>query len=184
MGDPEPGPLLNIQRGQVAMELSRPRIALLAVIVAAPFLFLLWSQAVGPRYSGLKPGDRVPVADLVSLSGETVSTGSWRGRATLLVLFQPGCKACREEIADLADLAPVLTGVRIALLSVKTGAQSSNESFPTYVDPSGVFLAKMRKLIVPTVYWIGPDGRVRYARVGRAGKNDQAVAYVRMLSHP
>ncbi len=160
----------------------RWRLALLGTIVAAPGLFLVASQLVVFRHRGLQPGEMLPPSALRSPDGSTVTTESWRGSPTLLVLFQPACPACKAEIAALSEIAPTLEGLRIVLLSVQPRVQEADLPFPVYLDPDGTLLRKTRRLLVPALYGIDPQGRVVYARTGRTSKEEERVMLQHLLS--
>jgi thiol-disulfide isomerase/thioredoxin len=140
------------------------RILIVALLIAPLLLLFLAQRSLD---YGLRPGDLLPEAQLESLEGVPVETASWRGTPTLLVLFRPECPACREEIRGLGKIAPELREVRIVLLSLKGEPPRDAVPFPAYRDPSGAFVKRTRKLIVPTLYWLDSSGRVRYARAGR-----------------
>ena len=137
---------------------------LLGVVLIGPLLlFILAKKSVK---CGLQPGDLLPEARLESLDGVPVQTVSWRGAPTLLVLFQPSCPACREEIHRLESIAPRLPEVRIVLVSLNGESPREGVPFPVLRDPHHSFVQRTRKLLVPTLYWIDSTGKVRYARTG------------------
>lgn len=139
------------------------RLLLGMVLVGPLLLFILARKSVK---CGLQPGDFLPEAQLESLDGAPMQTASWRGAPTLLVLFQPSCPACREEIRGLESIAPQLPEVRIVLLSLNGEAPQDASSFPVLRNPDGLFVQRARKFLVPTLYWIDSFGRVTYARTG------------------
>ncbi len=160
------------------------KIALLGTAAALPFIFLLWSQVLLIRHAGLRIGDTLPAADLHSAEGEVVSTNSWKGRPTLLVLFQPGCRACREEIAALSEVVLSLSDLRVVLLSLQRKRTEPGLPFPVLFDRSGAFLNKTRRLMVPALYWIDPDGTVAYERMGRSGAREELKLFAALKSRP
>ncbi len=140
--------------------------ALLIGLVTLPPLFLWQTRNSLKRFEGLHPGDAFPFARVQTNFGETVETSSWLGTPTLLVVFNPGCRPCRQEIRNLSSIAPKFPDVKIALLSTKTDVGSFQASFPIYVDREGILLARVQRLVTPALYWIGESGTVRYARIG------------------
>ncbi len=162
----------------------RWRWGLLLGTVALACLFLVASQVVAFRHRGLRPGEMLPSATLCATSGATVKTESWRGSPTLLVLFRPTCPACRAEIALLSEVAPELEGLRIVLLSVQSRVQEDDLPFPVYTDPDGSLLRRTRKLLVPVVYGMDPEGRVVYARVGSGSREEERAMLRHLLSRP
>lgn len=156
------------------------RLAFLIIVFVLPGLFVLLAQKILREFEGLHPGDMVPVARLWSADRLPVDTSSWRGNPTLLVVFQPGCDACRREIGILAVLAPSFPAVKIVLLSTTKEASGIQAPFPVYVDRDGTFLKRVRKLLTPTVYWIDGTGRIRYARAGQHGARAEEVLFRRL----
>jgi peroxiredoxin len=143
---------------------------LLGMVLAVPGLFLAGMQRVAWQYRGLSRGDVLPAAALQLSDGTPLLTEDWRGKPTLLVLFRPGCQACAAEIQSLAEIASSLPRLRVVLLSIDAGIKEPGLPFPVCLDRSGEFLRKTRKLLVPMLYFIDPDGRVAYSRMGRLEK--------------
>jgi hypothetical protein len=157
------------------------RIAILTLLAAMPALFLLVAQRSLRGYEGLQPGDLLPRAWLQAMDRTWVETGTWRGTPTLLVVYQPGCKACRLELETLVAVAPSFSGVRIVLLSAKNELTGMLAPFPIYSDPGGSFLAKVRRLVTPTLYWIDASGQVRFTRVGHRNAAEERELFRRLL---
>lgn len=148
----------------------------LIILAALPALFLLLAQHFHKKPAGLRPGDLLPGTRLQSTSPTWVETDSWLGTPTLLVVFQPGCSACRSEIDTLTSIAPLFPGVRIALLSTQSEIAGLHTPFPIYVDPGGCLLSKVSLLVTPAIYWIDASGRVRYSRVGpRSAREEESM---------
>jgi len=133
------------------------------------------------RFQGLKPGDRLPRVRLVSPDGEPVDTGSWGGRPTLLILFDPACPACLSELDNIDALAPTMPSVRVAKLST-IPRDRRDAGVVTYADPTGVLTRRMRRFAVPAVYWVSSDGRILYARSGARSLADDASTFYALLS--
>jgi hypothetical protein len=155
--------------------------ALLIFLVTLPALFLLLARNSLHEFEGLCPGDMLPGATLQTVQRVRVETGSWRGSPTVLVVFQPGCEACRLQIRTLASIAPSFPKVKFVLLSTENGVEGMQTPFPIYLDPHGAFLRKVRKLVTPALYWIDASGRVRYARTGQGKANEEEQILRRFL---
>jgi len=148
----------------------------LAGVILAPILCLFLAQRFLRKNEGLRPGDVLPEAKLRYLGGLEVDTSSWRGTPHLLVLFLPKCRACRSEITNLESIAPLFPDLDIVLLSLDDSLSGDETPFPVVVDPSGEFIQRTRKAIMPTIYWIDADGKVLYARTGpRSPETDAAT---------
>ena len=156
--------------------------AILILLVMLPVLFLLAAQKTLKRFTGLQPGDAVPEARLRPVGQPWVETSSWHGTPTLLVIFQPGCEACRLEIAGLASIAPSFPDLKIVLLSTRTDLAGMQAPFPIYVDPDGGFLTRVRKLVTPALYWIDASGHVQYARTGQHSVQEEERLLRRLVA--
>jgi peroxiredoxin len=150
---------------------------ILAGVILAPILCLVFAQRFFRENEGLRRGDTLPVAKLRYLDGLEIDTRSWRGAPLLLVLFLPTCKACRSEITNLESIAPSFPDLDIVLLSLDASLSVEEMPFPVVVDPSGEFIQKTRKAIVPTIYWIDAEGIVLYARTGPRSPEADAATF-------
>ncbi len=155
--------------------------ALIAILLAAPLVILFFAHR--SVSFGLKKGDMLPQAHLESMSGAKVDPASWRGIPTLLVLFNPDCPACEREIQSLAAMAPNVSGVRVVLLTLNGRPPKHAVEFQIVRDPDGAFVKRTRKLLVPTIYWIGGDGRVEYARTGSRSESEE-LTLIHSLQKP
>jgi hypothetical protein len=170
-----------VRNNTVVINNRNIRIAILTLLAAMPALFLLLAQRSLKEYRGLQPGDLLPEARLQAADRTWVETATWRGAPTLLVVYQPGCKACQLELETLAAVAPSFPSVKIVLLSTKSELTGALSPLQIYSDPGGSFLAKVRRLITPTVYWINDSGEVRFARVGHRNAKDEEELFRRLL---
>jgi len=152
-------------RGEYMNQHRCKAIVLAISIPGALLLFVLAGRSIHST-EGLSEGEVVPSAVLRSTDGTEINTRSWRGMPTVLVLFRSSCSACRKQIANLEAVAADCPELRIALLSLSSTAPAEKVSFTVYFDPEGDFVRQMRRLRVPTLYWIDADGRVKYVRTG------------------
>jgi peroxiredoxin len=142
-------------------------IIVLAATLALPTLILLSAHRFAGDAAGLRLGDDIPVAQLRSLDGRFVDTRSWSGRQTLLVVFLSTCRACESEIQGLEKVARSLPELRVVLLAVDSAAPRLPTAFLVLSDPSGQFVRRVRRLIVPTLYVADARGKVVYVRSGQ-----------------
>ena len=128
--------------------------------------------------SPLEIGTPAPDFSLADDSGATVSLAALRGRPVLLVFYPrdntPGCTA---QLCELRDNYATLQAAGVAVYGVNPQSASSHAGFrakqrypfPLLVD-AGQQVAALYKSsgIAPrrTVYLIGPDGVIRFARRG------------------
>jgi thiol-disulfide isomerase/thioredoxin len=153
-----------------------------ALASAAIFFFCFGRHMEG--YRGLDPGDLVPRSELVSVEGSPVPLEWWRGSTTLLVLFSPTCPHCRAEIRQLERVAAELTDLRVVLLSIDGSAPAFETPFPIYRDPTGEFLRRTRRVLVPTLYCINGAGKVVYARIGQGSTTSDLEIFKSILLQP
>ncbi len=137
------------------------------MVIVLPSLIIHHGQSFIKQHQGLQPADRLPPGMLESLEGEVVNIDSWRGFPTLLVLFSSSCPACQAQIEDLATLKEQMHELNIVLVSIDGAGPKTTTAFNVYLDPTGEFLRRTQKIMVPTLYWIDTDGLVRYAASGR-----------------
>ncbi len=155
--------------------------ALLGAVGGTILMMLILVLRLPDQCQGLKPGDHLPSVRLISPEGKPVDTSSWHGQPTLLMLFDPLCPACRSELDNIDALAPAMPNLRIALLSTRPHERRETQ-VATYLDPTGVLTGRMRRFAVPALYWIGPDGRIEYARSGARSLPEEAVIFSQLLA--
>jgi peroxiredoxin len=146
-------------------QLRCKRTALAISIPGAVLLFVLAGSVLHDE-EGLSTGETLPSAVLRSIDGSETNTRSWRGLPTVLVLFRSSCPACGKQIENLAVASAEFPDVRVALLSLGDASSLEKTAFPVYFDPEGEFVKKVRRLRVPTLYWVDADGKVKYVRTG------------------
>jgi hypothetical protein len=154
---------------------------LLASTVATIAILLVMLLRLPHRFRGLEPGAFLPDFVLVSPEGEQIHTGTWRGRPTLLVLFDPSCPSCLSELDNIEALAPTLPRLRVVALWVGRPGQEEM-TFVAYRDPTGALTRSARRFAVPALYWIGVDGRIEYARSGARSFPEDAAIFSGLLA--
>lgn len=127
----------------------------------------------------LEAGVPAPEFVLPDQDGSPVALAGFRGRNVLLV-FYPGddTPVCRRQFCELRDSFHALRDKGVAVLGVNPQNAASHArfrekhgfTFPLLVD-AGQKVARLYRasglFVRRTVYLIGPDGRIRYARRGR-----------------
>lgn len=142
-------------------------------------------------------GSKAPDFTLPTETGKKVKLSALRGKNVVLV-FYPGddTMICRKQLCEFRDAWPDVHGQNIVIFGINpANAESHREfreryhfPFPLLVD----FEQQVAKLynsdggmVNRTVYLIGPDGKIRYARRGMprpvevlaaAGKKKQQLA--------
>ncbi|HZD30812.1 MAG TPA: peroxiredoxin [Candidatus Angelobacter sp.] len=139
---------------------------------------------MGPKMFSWLPRDPLPVGSkapdftLPTETGKPVKLSAWKGKNVVLV-FYPGDDTliCRKQLCEFRDVWPDLRGQNVTVFGVNPqSAQSHREfkernhfPFPLLVDEDQK-VAKLYNsdggMVNRTVFLIGPDGKIRYARRG------------------
>jgi len=138
----------------------------------------------------LPVGTLAPDFSLPDQDGKMVSLSAFRGHNVVLV-FYPGddTTVCRRQLSEFRDrwaaaqqMNTLVFGVNPQSAASHTRFQTkSHLPFPLLVDPGQTMgeLYHTRGLMVKrTVYLIGPDGRIRYARRGMPDPDEVLAAAV------
>lgn len=140
------------------------------------------SVTAGPaRSRELAAGEAVPDFSAPALGGGQVVWAGRPGRPTVLVVWASWCPHCRKELPLYARVAARFPSV--ALMSVTTsigrqGGPTPEEMVEAAQLPSPVAMDDADNTLAhalgvsryPTVYWVGPDGRVRATTLGELGE--------------
>jgi peroxiredoxin len=131
-----------------------------------------------PQTAIPQASDRAAAAPFqaTTLTGHSVSLGSYRGRPLVLNFFAAWCDPCRQEAPEFVRLDHRYGG-RIGLLSVavRTDHRSQLDGFihdhdmtwPVVWDRSGSMISPYRVVGQPITYIIDADGRVVYKIIGQ-----------------
>lgn len=141
------------------------------------------------RYAAdlLPAGTEAPDFTLEDIHGNPVALSSFRGRQVVLVFWASWCPDCRAEIPELKAMHAAADPSRVAFVSVsfdrsrETWENFVNENYLPGVqlfDPAGKKDSAVgdafRVNWIPSLYLIGPDGKVQLATVV-AGKVAHAL---------
>jgi peroxiredoxin Q/BCP len=126
----------------------------------------------------LPVGSKAPDFTLPTESGKRVKLSALRGKNVVLV-FYPGddTMICRQQLCEFRDAWPDLREHNVVVYGVNPqGAESHRDfsernqfPFPLLVDDKQEVAALYNSdggMVNRTVYLIGPDGLIRYARRG------------------
>ena len=135
----------------------------------------------------LPVGHPAPDFTLPSETGKKVRLSALRGKNVVLV-FYPGDDTliCRRQLCEFRDAWTELRGPRTLVLGINPQSAESHREFstrnrlpfPLLVDEGQKVAALYNSdggLVNRTVYLIGPDGLIRYARRGMP-RPDQVLA--------
>ncbi len=126
----------------------------------------------------LDVGSKAPDFTLPTEAGRKIKLSSLRGRNVVLV-FYPGddTMICRNQLCEFRDAWPDIRGLNVVVFGVNPGSATSHREFrerykfpfPLLVD-ADQHVAELYNsdggIVNRTVYLIGPDGKIRYARRG------------------
>jgi len=127
----------------------------------------------------LPPGAAAPAADLVMLDGRRVTLSSLKGRWVLVDFWATWCPPCVEEMPYLAKVAQEYAPRGLAFLAINQDGEGEDprevERFaarvaglrPFVALASGGLPSEWRVEMLPTLYLVGPDGKVVERRRGQ-----------------
>ena len=126
----------------------------------------------------LAVGSKAPDFSLPTESGKKVKLSALRGKNVVLV-FYPGddTMICRKQLCEFRDAWPDMRGLNVVVFGVNPQSAESHREFrerykfpfPLLVDADQQVAALYNSdggMVNRTVYLIGPDGKIRYARRG------------------
>ncbi|WP_035571904.1 TlpA family protein disulfide reductase [Halonatronum saccharophilum] len=122
---------------------------------------------------GVNLGKVAPDFTLLNLEGEEVSLSDYRGKNVLINFWASWCPPCREEMPDLIEFHNkyddfVVLGVNIGEHrdTVREFIKGDNYTFPILLDEQREIARDYLVTVVPTSYFVGPDGKVDYIMRG------------------
>lgn len=151
------------------------RRTILTIVVPVACVML---TAVVSAASFFKIGEKAPTFTLASITGQTVSLESLKGKVVVLGLFHI-CEPCLMQGTNLQKVYEATRGKDVAVVGVNSAGNSKQAvmeflasfpvrvSYPYLIDPNKT----TDKLygggrFVPNVYIIDQEGIIRWQRVG------------------
>ena len=126
----------------------------------------------------LPVGSKAPDFTLPTQASKKVTLSALRGKNVVLV-FYPGddTMVCRKQLCEFRDAWPDIRGLNTVVFGVNPQSAESHREFrerykfpfPLLVDDGQRVAALYNSdggMVNRTVYLIGPDGMIRYARRG------------------
>jgi thiol-disulfide isomerase/thioredoxin len=123
----------------------------------------------------LAPGEVPPAIDMPDRAGTQVDLDGLKGKVVLIDFWASWCGPCRQEMPVLealhkkyADQGLVIVGVNIDNNSKKMNnfLKGSPASFRIVHDRKLDVAAKYEPATMPSSYFIGRDGKIRYVHEG------------------
>jgi peroxiredoxin len=172
----------------------------LATAFALGVILLAWTGR--DRYELVGPGVAAPHFEAVTLAGDTVTIGEYRGRVVLLNIWATWCPPCVEEMPSMQRLYQELDTPDFEIVAVSVDgrrrgqigplgrpagdpgefARSLGLTFPILWDPDGHITRAYQTVGLPESYVIGRDGTI-YSRVTGITEWDhpEYVQFIRRL---
>jgi len=140
-------------------------------------VFLGLALAFPAPAAELKPwsGGATPPLQLADLQGAKHSLADYRGKVVLINFWATWCAPCRDEMPSIERLRASLEGRPFAVLAVNLAEPESRIRkflevmplrFPVLLDRDAGTTRAWQAKYLPATYIVGPDGRVRYSRLG------------------
>lgn len=147
-------------------------------VALSAFILPLWFVPLLLAAGFFKVGEKAPAFSLTSITGETVSLESYKGKVVVLGLFHI-CDPCMMQGSNLQKVYEATQGKNVAVVGVNSSGNSKKDvgeflsafpvkvTYPYLLDPGKV----TDKLygggkFIPNVYVIDQSGVIRWQRVG------------------
>jgi cytochrome c biogenesis protein CcmG/thiol:disulfide interchange protein DsbE len=147
-------------------------------VALSAFILPLWFVPLLLAAGFFKVGEKAPAFSLTSITGETVSLESYKGKVVVLGLFHI-CDPCMMQGSNLQKVYESTQGKNVAVVGVNSSGNSKKDvgeflsafpvkvTYPYLLDPGKV----TDKLygggkFIPNVYVIDQSGVIRWQRVG------------------
>lgn len=129
------------------------------------------SDSVDPRQDLLlAQGEAIPAIVLTDIDGQIYQLGDLSGRGILINFWTVGCGSCFYEFPLLQQVRDTFNEDELLILAVNVSdlaeetralAQGLGATYPMVVDPDAdIFQGYFGGVVVPTTYFIHPDGTV------------------------
>lgn len=161
------------------------RISIWLLVIAALILAGLGLNRWGGERS-------VPDAEFVTIKGEHIRLQELRGYPVLVTFWASDCRACIEELPDLAELYREFSGRGLKMISVAMAydlpsrvvslAETNKLPYPVALDPLGRLAETFDHVrLVPNSFLIAPDGHIVMHRLGRIDVRNLRESVERLL---
>ena len=123
----------------------------------------------------LTPGDAPPAIDMPDQTGANVELAALKGKVVLVDFWASWCGPCKKEMPVLEALNVKYAAQGLVIVGVNIDSSSKKMNKFLKGTPVSFRIVHDRKLVVanryepetmPTSYFIGRDGKVRYVHEG------------------
>jgi peroxiredoxin len=166
----------------------RRHLVLVIVLSAA----MLHGCGFGAPRSGPMEGQKLPDAELVALSGETLQVSDFAGRPVVLNFWATWCGPCKEEIPELQAAHEKYSGsegLQIIGITdesssdVQPFVEANGMTFSIAYDRSGQASSRYRVQAIPTTLFINAEGIVVTRHTGVLSEGRMRLYIERLLSN-
>ncbi len=128
---------------------------------------------IAPPRGAPRIGARAPNFTIQNVDGKAVSLSDYRGKTVLLNFWATWCLPCRSEMPAIESTIRSHPNVVVLAVDVQEGVVPVNDysrrlglSFKPLLDSSGEVTSLYHVDVLPTSFFIGPDGMIRAMNVG------------------
>jgi thiol-disulfide isomerase/thioredoxin len=119
---------------------------------------------------GLVAGTPPPIR-ATTLNGATVDVPNGEGRPAVIYFWASWCQVCKAMQSSIRSVAQDMPLISVALLSgdeteVREYVKREGFEIPVILDQDGAIGREYGLRGVPTVFILGPDGRIRFSTIG------------------
>ncbi|MEW6508439.1 MAG: TlpA disulfide reductase family protein [Bacteroidota bacterium] len=124
----------------------------------------------------LNKGNKVPLFNVQSISGQWLSSAQLKGKVTLINFWATWCPPCRAEFPLLQkNIFDVIKDKNFSILAISRGEETdtvkkfierNKYTFPVYVDKEAKVYNLFASKYIPRNFVIGKDGIIKWASTG------------------